>query len=117
MVETPCGCQLQCYRNISLEQRIKLFDGFWASGSFDVQNAYICGYVKIDHKSSPLLKMRWINVDKEHPLQFCYRYTHNELEAWKVVNVKRASKGRPPDVEKLKLPLLYASLRKIRKQS
>ena len=58
--------------------------------------------------------MRWINVDKEHPLQFRYRYTHNELEAWKVVNDKRASKGRPPDVEKLTLPLLYATPRKIK---
>ena len=47
MVESPCGCKLQCYQNIPLEQRTKLFDGFWASGSYNVQNAYICGCVKI----------------------------------------------------------------------
>ena len=61
------------------------------------------------------LKIRWINVDKDHPLQFRYRYTHNELEEWKVVDVKRVSKGRPPDVGKIKLPLLYATPRKIKK--
>ena len=49
--------------------------------------------------------MRWINVNKEQSLQFRYRYTQNELEALKVVNVKHASKRRPPDVGKFKLPL------------
>ncbi len=32
-----------------------------------------------------------------------------------MVNVKRASKGRPPDVGKFKLPLLYTTPRKIKK--
>ena len=142
MVESPCGCKLQCYQNIPLEQRTKLFDGFWASGSYNVQNAYICGCVKItkvarcytsqgdksrrsfsrsyyvtnydvstrvckkaflqihglsngrlsraleaqrNEVKVEWLKIRWINVDKDRPLQFRYRYTHNELEEWKVV--------------------------------
>ena len=61
------------------------------------------------------LKMKWINICKDHPLQFRYRYSHNDLEAWKTVSVKRATKGRPPDLGKIKLPHLYATSRKIKK--
>lgn len=60
------------------------------------------------------LNIRWINVDKDHPLQFRYRNSHNELEAWKTVNLKRRTKGRPPDMGKFKLPQLYTSPRKSR---
>ena len=34
------------------------------------------------------LKIRWIRVSSDKPLQFSYRYTHNALEEWKVVDVK-----------------------------
>lgn len=40
-----------------------------------------------------LLKMRWIRVTKGKPLQFSYRYSRNTLEVWKVVDLKRRSKG------------------------
>ena len=46
MDDTPCNCRRQCYSKVPLEQRKKLFDGFWVSGSFNVQNAYLCGCVK-----------------------------------------------------------------------
>ena len=41
------------------------------------------------------LKIRWIRVSSDNPLQFSCRYTHNTLEEWKVVDVKRKTKGRP----------------------
>ena len=43
---TPCGCKMKCYNQLSVDDRKKLYDGFWASGSFDVQNAYLCGCVR-----------------------------------------------------------------------
>lgn len=46
MDERPCNCSRQCYSKVPLEQRKKLFEGFWASGSFNVQNVYICGCIK-----------------------------------------------------------------------
>ena len=46
MDERPCNCRRQCYSKVPSEQRKKLFDGFWSSGNFDVQNAYICGCIK-----------------------------------------------------------------------
>lgn len=53
------------------------------------------------------LKMRWIRVTKDKPLQFSYRYSHNTLEVWKVVDLKRRSKGRPVDIGLIPLPPLY----------
>lgn len=43
MIDVPCGCALHCFENA---QRKKLFDGYWASGNFNVQSAYLCGCVK-----------------------------------------------------------------------
>ena len=61
------------------------------------------------------LDIKWINVRKDHPFQYCYRYSHNDLKVWKTVNVKRATKGRPPDFGKIKLSHTYATSRKIKK--
>ena len=47
MNDTPCGCALPCYERLSKQQREKIFHGFWSTSSFDVQNAYLCGCVKI----------------------------------------------------------------------
>ena len=47
MDNTPCGCTRHCYDNVPANQRKKLFDGFWSSGNFDVQNAYLCGCIKV----------------------------------------------------------------------
>ena len=47
MGTTPCGCTLQCFDKIPEEQRKRLFTGFWETGDFNVQNAYICGCVRV----------------------------------------------------------------------
>ena len=47
MNDQPCGCALQCFDNIPSEQREKTFSGFWGLGDFNVQNAYLCGCVKV----------------------------------------------------------------------
>ena len=44
---TPCKCKLRCYDKVSDAQRKALFEGFWKTSSFDVQNAYICGCIKV----------------------------------------------------------------------
>ena len=58
-----CSCQLQCFSKVSQNQRKKLFDGFWSSGNFNTQNAYICGCVKL------LQVKRWY-TNKEIPLAY-----------------------------------------------
>lgn len=50
MNDNPCGCALRCYDRVERAQRQKLFDGFWKMGNFDVQNAYLCGCVKVINK-------------------------------------------------------------------
>ena len=42
-----CCCTRRCFDRIPEDQRKILFDGFWKSGNFDVQNAYLCGCVKV----------------------------------------------------------------------
>lgn len=59
------------------------------------------------------LKTCWIRVSSDKPLQFSYRYTHNALEEWKVVDVKHKTKGCPPDLGRAKLPQLYTHPRSI----
>ena len=36
-----------CFTLLSKQQREKVFHGFWSTSSFDVQNAYLCGCVKV----------------------------------------------------------------------
>lgn len=59
------------------------------------------------------LNIKWIHVDKDKPFQFCFRYSHNSLEAWKVVDLKKKGKGRPPVISRICLPILYENGRSI----
>ena len=51
LINTPCGCKLRCYDNVPAAERQKIFDGFWATASFDVQNTYLCGCVHLKEVS------------------------------------------------------------------
>ena len=53
------------------------------------------------------LKMHWISVNKDKPLQFKYTYSSNPLECWKTVNLKKRTKGHPVDMGRITSPLLY----------
>ena len=44
---TSCGCCRRCFERISEDTRKSLFDGFWKTANFDLQNAYLCGCVKV----------------------------------------------------------------------
>ena len=44
---TSCGCALRCFDKVSGEQQQNLFSGFWDRANFNVQNAYLCGCVKV----------------------------------------------------------------------
>ena len=55
------------------------------------------------------LDIHWIRVTKDQPFHFSYKYSHNALEAWKVVDLSHKTKGRPVDMGKISLPRLYNS--------
>lgn len=42
----PCSCKMKCSENVTEEQRRNIFNHFYAMGSFQIQNAYICGLCK-----------------------------------------------------------------------
>ena len=69
--------------------------------------------VNTNHQKVDWLKIRWIQVRKEYPLQFRYRYSHNTLEAWKTIDVRRKAKGRPVDIGQIALAPLYPGPRAI----
>ena len=66
-----------------------------------------------DHNQVEWLKMRWNRVTKDKPLEFRYRYSHNTLEVWKTVDLRRRSKGRPVDLGLHALNPLYLGPRQI----
>ena len=59
------------------------------------------------------LKMHWIRVEKSSPLRYKYRYTLNDLEPWKVVDLRPKRVGRPSDTGRMELPPLYDGPRAI----
>ena len=60
------------------------------------------------------LQIRWIRVSKDKPLQFRFRYSHNTLEEWKVVDLKGKTKGRPPDMGRILPTELHSRPRPIK---
>ena len=69
---------------------------------------------KVDERGAKVqwLKMRWIRVEKSKPLKFQYRFSHNELEVWKTVDLRRR-RGRPCDICKFQLTRLYGGPRQV----
>lgn len=49
-------------------------------------------------RSIDWFSIRWIQVRKEDPLKFRFRRSLKELEAWKQVDLRRKSKGRPSNI-------------------
>ena len=45
--DSTCGCSLRCGENLTSSERRLIFDGLWSTENFDVQNAYLCGCVKV----------------------------------------------------------------------
>ena len=44
---TSCGCSRQCFDRLSESCRKGLFDNFWKTNNFDLQNAYLYDCVKV----------------------------------------------------------------------
>ena len=49
------------------------------------------------------LNIRWLQVSKDKPFEIQYRYSHNTLEAWKTLDVRRKRQGRPSDLGSVSL--------------
>ena len=45
--KVSCSCARKCFERLSETTRKELFDGFWRTANFDVQNAFLCGCVKV----------------------------------------------------------------------
>ena len=62
------------------------------------------------------LKIHWIAVSKDKPLEFRYRYSNNALKCWKTVNLQHKTKRCPLDMGRITLPPLYSAPRPINKK-
>ena len=59
------------------------------------------------------LSIRWIQTRQDKPYQIFYKYSHNDLESWKILDVCRRTRGRPSDPGRIVLPRLRAGPRPI----
>ena len=59
------------------------------------------------------LNIHWIRVEKDCPLSFKYRYTLNDLEPWKKVDMRPKRAGRPLDMGRAEMSPLYCRPRQI----
>ena len=59
------------------------------------------------------LGIRWLQIRKEKPFEIQYRYRHNTLEAWKILDVCKKRVGRPVDLGTAALTPLYSCPRAI----
>ena len=62
-------------------------------------------------RSVDWMSIRWIQVQKDAPLKFRFRRSLNELEAWKEVDLRRKTKGRPSDLGRFSLNTVYSGPR------
>ena len=60
------------------------------------------------------LRIRWIRITKDKPFQIQYKYSHNDLECWKILDVHRRKRGQPSDPGRLELQPLYTRPRPIK---
>lgn len=62
------------------------------------------------------LMIQWLQLKKDTPYQIWYKYSHNSLEAWEVLDVKRHTRGCPSDMGRTSLPPLYSGPRQIQEK-
>ena len=78
-----------------------------------LKDAIVNRKVNTDGEKAEWLKIHWIRVEKSSPLCYKYRYTLNELEPWKTVDLRPKRVGRPSDLGRVELPPLYDGPRSI----
>ena len=59
------------------------------------------------------LNIHWIRVEKDYPMSFKYRYTLNDLDPWKEVDMCHKQAGQHFDMEKVETSPLYFRPRQI----
>ena len=77
----------------------------------NVRSSIVYRKVNTHKEKVKWLDILWIRVSKDRPFDILYRYSHNTLEARKVLDVHPRRQGRPPDVGRTVLVPLYTSER------
>ena len=80
----------------------------------NVRSMIVYRKVDVNKQKVDWLSIRWLRFSKEHPLEIYFRYSHNTLEAWKILDVHPRRQGRPSDVGRTALVPLYTSQRCIK---
>lgn len=58
-------------------------------------------------------KVNWVRDEKSAPLTYKYSTSDNNLEQWEVVDLKPVCQGRPADIGRASLQLVYRGPRAI----
>ena len=78
-----------------------------------LKDAIVNRKANTDGEKVEWLKMHWIHVEKSSPLCYKYRYTLNDREPWKIVDLRPKQVGCPSDMGRVELPPLYDRPRSI----
>ena len=77
-------------------------------------SSHLCNRkVSVGKQKVEFRKIMWFRFERSNPLKYKYRYTLNELEAWKTVDLARRRRGRPSNLQDVELTLKYTSPRGI----
>ena len=79
----------------------------------DLRSEIVYRKVNTNKQKVEWLNIRWLQIRKANPYEIRYRYSHNSLEAWKILNVQRKRAGRPSDPGRVSLKPLYDNPRPI----
>ena len=64
--------------------------------------------VNTDKENINWLNIHWLRLNKDSPFQMLYHHSHNSLEPWKTLDIRRKRNGRPSDIGKVSLVQLYS---------
>ena len=67
--------------------------------------------VTVSKQKVAFRKIMWMSFDKDCPYEFRFKYSHNEIEAWQIVNMRK--RGASFDFSRLTFTMKYLSGRPI----
>ena len=75
-------------------------------------SSHLCNQkVSVGKQKVEFRKIMWFQFERSNPLKYKYRYTLNELKAWKTVDLARRRRGRPSNLQDVELTLKYTTPR------
>ena len=77
----------------------------------ELKKCFVNRKVTVSKQNVAFRKIMWMSFDKAHPYEFRFKYSHSEIEAWQIVNMRK--RGASFDFSRLTFTTKYLSGRPI----